>query len=466
MLRGAAEPDRTDAIFAGTMSARERLFARMWAVAALAHLAGNPSYGDVWPRPSAVGVALLAVGLASVVVLARPTHRAMLVLAATVTVSAALEAPMLSNHWLLAAAVSLAYAATAGRWELFAPVARWTLVVFYGFAAFAKLNSGFLDPSTSCAVFYANQTLTAAHLPALPPGSAGATAVIVATVLAEAAIPLLLVMPLTRHAGVLLGVAFHGLLSLDLAQHFYDFTAVLLALFVLFLSEDVGVAAEKTIGSVPERWRRVVCAGIVVFGLAITVANVTPPVPVSTWFLKRISFVAWGPYLALATWLVVRARAAERPSWRLAPAGAIVVGLVAVNGLTPYLELKTAYGFTMYANLVTTNGRSNHLLLTRTLPMRRDQDRLVEILSSNHRGLARYAAQGYWLPWPSFRAFLAAHPDVSVTYRRDGETVSLWRASDRPELVAPVPWWWRWMPLRAIDNRDPPRCQTAFLHAL
>ena len=448
------------------VSAHERLFARMWAAAALAHLAGNPFYGDVWPRPSAVGVALLAVGVAAVVVLARPAHRAMLVLAAAVPLSAALEAPVLGNHWLLAAAVSLAYVATAGRWELFTPAARWTLVVFYAFAAFAKLNTGFLDPNTSCAVFYANQALTAARLPALPPAGAEAAALIVATIVAEASVPVLLVMPRTRHAGVLLGLAFHGLVSLNVAQHFYDFTAVLLALFVLFLSEDVGEAAERMIASVPERWRRMAWAGIAALGLAVTFVNVTPPGPVSTWFLKRLSFVAWLPYLALVTWLIVRARAAERPSWRLAPAAAIVVGLVFVNGLTPYLELKTAYGFNMYANLVTTNGRSNHLLVRRTLPVRRDQERPVEILFSSDRRLGRYAAQGYLLPWPSFRAFLAAHPDVSVTYRRDGETLSLQRASDRPDLVAPVPWWWRWMPLRAIDSRDPPRCQTAFLPAL
>ena len=448
------------------MSAHQRLFVRMWAVAALAHLAGNPFYGDVWPRPSAVGVALLAVGLAAVVVLARPTRRAMFVLAAAVPLSAALEAPVLGNHWLLAAAVSLAYIATAGRWELFTPAARWTLVVFYAFAAFAKLNTGFLDPNTSCVVFYANQTLTAARLPALPPAGAETTALIVATVLAEASIPALLVMPRTRHAGVLLGLAFHGLISLDVAQHFYDFTAVLLALFVLFLSEDVGETAEWMIASVSERWRGVACAGIAALGLAVTFANVTPAGPLSTWFLRRLSFVAWLPYLALATWLIVRARAAERPSWQLAPAAAIVVGLVFVNGLTPYLELKTAYGFNMYANLVTTNGRSNHLLVRRTLPVRRDQERPVEILFSSDRGLGRYAAQGYLLPWPSFRAFLAAHPDVSVTYRRDGETLSLQRASDRPDLVAPTPWWWRWMPLRAIDSRDPPRCQTVFLPAL
>ena len=102
----------------------------------------------------------------------------------------------------------------------FAPAARWTLVVFYAFAAFAKLNTGFLDPDTSCAVFYADQALAAARLPVLAPGGVAATALIVTTVLVELAIPLLLAIPPTRHAGVLLGLAFHGLVSLDLAQHF------------------------------------------------------------------------------------------------------------------------------------------------------------------------------------------------------------------------------------------------------
>jgi hypothetical protein len=448
------------------VTAPERLFARMWAAAALAHLAGNPFYGDVWPRPSAVGLALLAVGGAAVVVLARPGRRTMLVLAAAVPVSAGLEAPVLGNHWLLAAAVSLAYVGTAGRWESFAPAARWTLVIFYAFAAFAKLNTGFLDPDTSCAVFYANQALAAARLPGLAPGGVAPAALIATTVLVEAAIPVLLAIPSTRRAGVLLGVAFHALVSLDLAQHFYDFTAMLLALFALFLSEDAAAAADRLAASAPGRWRVVAWAAIAGFGLAVTFANVTPPVPVSTWFLRRVSFAAWVPYLVFAAWLMLGARAAAHLSWRLEPVTALVVALVFVNGLTPYIEVKTAYGFNMYANLVTSNGRSNHLLVPRTWPVRRDQARPVEILLSSDPGLRRYAALGYLLPWPSFRAYLTAHPEVSVTYRRDGETLTLPRASDRPDLVAPVPWWWRWMPLRAIDSRDPARCQTMFLPAL
>ena len=38
--------------------------------------------------------------------------------------------------------------------------ARWLLLVFYAFAAFAKLNSAFFDPSASCAVYYANESLS------------------------------------------------------------------------------------------------------------------------------------------------------------------------------------------------------------------------------------------------------------------------------------------------------------------
>jgi hypothetical protein len=91
-------------------------------------------------------------------------------------------------------------------------------------------------------VFYTNQALTAARVPALPPAGAEAVALIVATVLAEASVPVLIVVPLRRHAGVLLGLVFHGLVSLDIAQHFYDFKAVLLAVFVLFLAEDVTLA--------------------------------------------------------------------------------------------------------------------------------------------------------------------------------------------------------------------------------
>ncbi len=40
------------------------------------------------------------------------------------------------------------------------------------------------------------------------------------------------------------------------------------------------------------------------------------------------------------------------------------------------------------------------------------------------------------------------------------------RLSNSSLPVASCSHTWRWMPLRAIDSRDPPRCQTVFLPAL
>ncbi len=54
--------------------------------------------------------------------------------------------------------------------------------------------------------------------------------------------------------------------------------------------------------------------------------------------------------------------------------------LVIGNGLTPYLELKTGYGWNMYSNLRTVDGDSNHVLVRRTFPVTNAQADLVEIV--------------------------------------------------------------------------------------
>jgi hypothetical protein len=91
---------------------------------------------------------------------------------------------------------------------------------------------------------------------------------------------------------------------------------------------------------------------------------------------------------------------------------------------------------------------------------------LVTIVASDDAGLQAYADQGYLLPWPSFLLYTSAHPDISVRYARAGSVVEVARVADDPVLSAPVPWWWRWMPLRAVHAETPDRCQTGFLPAL
>jgi hypothetical protein len=202
-----------------------------------------------------------------------------------------------------------------------------------------------------------------------------------------------------------------------------------------------------------------------VIGVLVTVFANFPLTVGSLWFLQTASFVWWIPYLLAVIWVAAGTVAPRPLDWRIGPAGVVLVALVVLNGLTPYLELKTAYGWNMYSNLVTVDGESNHLLVRDTLPLRSGHQNLVAISASDDPGLQAYAEGGYLLPWPSLRTYLAANPAVSLTYERGGEVVEVASAADSG-LADPVPRWWRWMPLRAVHADKPARCQTFFLPAL
>jgi hypothetical protein len=150
------------------------------------------------------------------------------------------------------------------------------------------------------------------------------------------------------------------------------------------------------------------------------------------------------------------------PRWLL-----IVPALVVLNGLSPYLELRTAYAFNMYSNLETADGRSNHLLVTRTLPLTSFESDPVRIVTTNDAGLQLYVDGGFDLPMLQLRDYLSRHPTAAITYRRAGVVHVLARASDEPDLVAPVPSWEsKLFAFRSLDQSEPARCQPTFLPAL
>jgi hypothetical protein len=440
------------------ISTRRELFCRLWGIALAAHVIGNWAQPDV---PSLVGIANLVVGALGVFLVFRPNHRLLLTAAIGTIVSLLAEMPFTGNHWLLAGLVSLAALLTQARSRYFFPAARWLLMVFYVFAGFAKLNSGFFDPSVSCAVFFANQSLTSLRLPTLD--RAWAWLPIWGSVVVELAVPVLLAIRRLRYPGVLIATAFHVLISFDLGQHFYDFTAVLAPLFFLFLSDE-------SVARIGGRLHMLRPNPILAWALgAVTLALVGLAVLPSTLFslqiLKVIPFVLWVP--AAATWLYVLLAArspGEVLSWNPGLASA-VIALAVINGLTPYTETKTAYGFNMYANLKTAGGQSNHFVVSRTFPLRDGYEAPVEIVSSSDPGLELYRDLEYLIAFPQLRRYLSAHPGVSITYDRDGMRTTVERAGDNPQFRNPVPWWWRFMPLRALDVRSPPRCQDVFLPA-
>jgi len=139
---------------------------------------------------------------------------------------------------------------------------------------------------------------------------------------------------------------------------------------------------------------------------------------------------------------------------------AILPLLMFFNGLAPYLGLKTEGSYSMFSNLRTEGGMSNHLIVRETLPLAGYQDDLVAIVHSSDRKLQRYADQGYVLPYFEFRSYVSRRPDIAVTYLRHGVQRSITRIGDDPELSRPVSLIQRkLLAFKPVDMRPAVRCR-------
>jgi hypothetical protein len=146
----------------------------------------------------------------------------------------------------------------------------------------------------------------------------------------------------------------------------------------------------------------------------------------------------------------------------------VIVALIAVNGVLPYLEVKTAAGWNMYANLRTVDGDSNHFLVRATLPVTGPQDDLVTVVSSDDPILRAYADREYRLAVRTLRAHLQERPDgVDAVLDVGGERVVLRAGEPIPDrLGPPVPEWVRRLfVLRSVPVGADVPCQDAFLAA-
>jgi hypothetical protein len=466
-------------------SAAFSVFAVMWAFVAVFHIVGYSAYATGFvDHPSGIGASQVAVGVAALLVLLQPSRSWRLaLLAALELVSVWMEAPAIGNHWVLVGLVDLGLLgalAIGGRdrervAQSFLPVARWCLLGFYVFAAFAKYNSAFFNTTVSCGTLYFDQVAKTigVHTPLAVGASGWAALVPLGTALTEAAVPLLLFFRRTRLAGVVVGLAFHSVIALNQVHLFADFSAVVVALLILFLPGAFFEAVSATWLSMARRTRRVLQLGTVVAVAVVLAAQWVDHGVLDHAFVDgrtALWFVVDGVVIVgIARFIVKGDRTADRGALSLAGVPWclwLVPALVIVNGLTPYFEIKTAYSFTMYSNLVTADGDTNHFLVPGTLPLTNVSDP-VRIQYSSDLALRQYVDERYELPYFSLRVYLSEHPNVSVRFVRNGVEHDLAKASDDPDLVKPVSAIERKLfALRAVDQRSPARCQESFLPAL
>jgi hypothetical protein len=451
------------------------LFAVGWALTTLFHVWGPSGAAfELFTHRSTLGLWQAIAGAVAVAVLLRPRSIPLLAALATLgPITLWYEMPVAGSHWVLAGIVDvallLALLAGRGRDRLestFVPLARVVVIGFYFFAAFAKLNHSFFTPSASCGNYYFDELAGSLRL-SVHSATAGWWSHLVPLGVAaiELSIPILLCIRRTRHAGVVVGLLFHGVIAFDQTHQFSDFSSVLVPLFVLFLPASFARNAM-------ERLRdevRLVVAAVCALLLLVQWQQGTTRL-----FRDGLGW-AWVIYIAVVVALVIqflrdRPAPIERPmsfSGHGVPRWLVIVPLlVLITGLSPYLELRTAYAFNMYSNLQTADGESNHFLVTRTLPLTDFQSDLVRVTSSTDRGLREYVGT-FDLPFLQLREYLSRHPSASLTYVRAGVEHTVAHASDDPALVEPVPAWEsKLFAFRSIDQTGPTECQPVFLPAL
>lgn len=432
-----APADPATAAPAGAARAHEAVTV-LWALAALVHLLGNtaPAYGEALPDP--VGGVTVLVALAAGAAALRPRDRlAGIALTLALVLLAAVRLPVLANNLVLLAVVGVGLQASRDPAVALRTVLR-AGAAAYAFAAFAKWNTAFLDPAVSCAPLILDRLVASWGLPPVPRPLASAAPV--AALLVESAVAVGLLVPRLRRHAAALGVAFHGLLAHDLDQHFWDFTAALLPVFAAAAPGVLLELVDRTRGAVPSRLRGLLTPLGRVVVVLLTLAGVTAALPRSAGPLLALGHLVWlvgGTGLVLG-WLAVHVAVRPQPlssrpdtagtaarDGRWTPVAIALVALVVANGLTPYLQLKTGYGWNMYANLRVAGEDSNHLVVP-AVDLRGDHDDLLAVVDATDVGVRAYAALGVALPRVQLADWVARTPGSRVVARTTaGEEVVL-----------------------------------------
>lgn len=453
----------------------------MWAVATLFH---QMVYIGEWAKRDVLGWLL---SLSAAVLLWRP--RSILLLMVLLTLDAVVglrKMPFLDNHMFFQLCADLILLFSIG-WQLmlqmrkgnllqslseqksreeivdsFAPPVRMAIIILYFFSVFHKLNWGFFDPKYSHSVALLEETTALVHLPL---NHWMKVTAIWATLLVETSIAVMLCLKRTRNAGILLGLAFHLMLSMN-QKHigFNSFSAMLYASFFLFTPRDFPDRLSDLLSNIYQRWadgkgKWIVWSGVVA---AIVILSLCLLVVYNGNYRNVINIagVAWGLVLGtifisvIALYPTSQAKFVTlfRPRWSLQW---IVPMLLLFNGFTCYLGLKTTSTFNMFTNLRTEGGETNHFFMSKRFKIAGYIDDLVEITNTNHPDLKRFENQRIITYYEFQRNARKQHQDYYAEYRRNGKPMRLevknGVSNDPAVLVSYPQWQYKIMGFKPID---------------
>ena len=382
-----------------TAPLRYRVWARAWALGALAHLTLPDALQLSWLVPD-----LLLLTGALVLLVRPPAPPSRLFVAAWLAAAVGLAWPLLAlgdqltqSGYLLGGALAALLTLRRGDDRDLAAAIRLLTLLVYAVAAFHKLNHDFLDPSVSCAT--GGMRLLAANWslpldpPALralwPPLFLGVELGLVALFLARPAI------------GAGLGVAMHIPLTIIFAP---SFAWVMIPGWVAFFRD----ADLRHLGALlRRRWRPVLLLGGALGILSAALYFRDHWIAYPLWQLKELVLWPFAVFVALALARrppgVLRGRLAwTEPGGPRRPFAWLLAALFLANAATPYLGLQFHHAGAMLSNLRVDAGCWNHLLVPEAVRLREPYVRLDEVRVGGAvrgpRALEAWAEERLWHP--------------------------------------------------------------------
>lgn len=445
---------------------RREIFTTFFGIFSLFHVCNAVfEYGvrpPTWDLFAVLGTAVFA--------MLRPASaRSLFLLVLASTVSTVLQAPMSSNHTIVRAFTLAGYWLSFGVamarndhvaqvFERFAPAGCGALLVMYVFGIFHKINTGFLDPATSCALALWRmmpQPLGALDGPVIAYGA------IYGTFVVEGLVAAALLNQRLRHIGIALGMAFHLLLSLSSYAMYISFTTLAMALHTLFLNER---AARRVLDSPLLEAVRARLAHPL-YKLAMLSLALALAVFAFTGRYTLASLAAF-PLVLPFCCAVLRHGAAPGPLESRRPAlavGGVTTALFFANCMMPYFGLKTAQAVNMFANLRIEGGQSNHLVFTSAPGPFRYLERVARVEDAGGDGKLAWAERPeFGVVFYELLARLEARPDLRVTFTLDGKRYANVSAADLAEerkILHPV-WFRKFFHFKPVPLEEQPRCST------
>jgi hypothetical protein len=237
------------------------------------------------------------------------------------------------------------------------PLGKWLLIAMYFYGTFHKLNSGFFNPDSSCAVMMAssfplpfNDQLWFEYF------------AIYGTLIVEATAMVLLFSSRFKYYGMLMGILFHLIIGIAPSGQIAHFSALALALHALFLPDDAAQKFsqdERVPGVLKTRYvflliTIVICALQVLFAI------------LKTGFLMNLLFGIFGFTLFV---FVFRYGGTQNTKSKNLVSKVPLVNLLSVlfvlHCAGPYIGLNTYGVVAMFSGLRTEGGISNHYIVGR-----------------------------------------------------------------------------------------------------